>query len=209
MTKMSKQKVRLWWRVGLGTALVCAVVLALPTSSLMSASGDPTVSVQPSLNPDKASWESMVASEQAAASSAWADPAISASAQSAMAAWSSTMASMNGKPHEQQDIRAMCPERPVYGQGPISTQVFRSTSDGLQRVIHGQCVDVYVGVAGYDNQGDGAVFAVFFTVDGDGSSHLWTFPGTGALSLTKLTDGGIATLQPTDGGPFDLDVTKF
>jgi len=102
----------------------------------------------------------------------------------------------------------MCNVGPIDKAPPVSGVEFLRNLTGLRAVVEGKCVNLWAGQAGTENASDGAVFVMIRSVDSTLWSNTWTFPGTGPLTLTELTDGGVATLTPADGEPLTLDVTK-
>ena len=209
---MNRLSTRLRW-VSLACVVVCAAALTSATVVTSTpAQGDPPSGTDPAtgqsgLDPIKVQWNQMVEAEQAKAASVMADPAQRAAVLAAKEAQNKAAQAENGKAHQQQDIRDQCVVDAPVGAPPIPSLQFSSTGSQT-RVIHGECVIVYAGQPGIDDSVDGAVFVTYRTVDLDITSRTWTFPGMGPLTLTKLTDGGIATLAPVNGKPFTLDITK-
>ena len=202
--------------VALGVIVVGGAVLAgsagvfSPTAegNPGQGTGQATTSPEAGLDPIKVAWNNQVAADQAHAAEVWADPEKRAEALAAKEAAKAEGLAVTGKAHQQQDIRAMCNVGPIDKSPPVSTMGFLRNSPGLIAVIQGKCLYVWAGQPGSDNASDGAVFVIILTVDNTMWSNMWTFPGTGPLTLTKLTDGGIATLAPVEGKPFILNVTK-
>ena len=204
----------------LGAVLAGGLALTGPTTASSApvdrdpgkTTGQPTVAPEAGLDPIRVAWENQLAADRAHAAEVAADPQKLAEVLAEKAAIeaeiNAEIQAEAGKAHQQQDIRAMCNVGPVDKAPPVSTMGFLRHSAGLIAVIHGACFYVWAGQPGYDNAADGAVFVITETLDGTMSSNWWTFPGTGPLTLTKLTDGGIATLTPVDGKPFTLNVTK-
>jgi hypothetical protein len=208
----SKQSAAGWRHPAVAAAAVLALV-SLGAVSLTSSQADPpppSTSASPNgepLDPIKVQWNQQQAADQQRRDAAWADPEQQAAVKAKKAAGQAD-AEAASKAHIQQDIRAICAVGALDAAPPLPGEVFISTGAQVQ-VIHGQCVAVYAGQPGLAASADGAVFVTYLSADGTLASHEWTYPGDGSLKLTKLTGGGIATLVPANGKPFDLDITKY